>query len=185
MIERRELFKVLGATLMAAREGAAQHDHRTSAVVEVESYRPRFFSDSQYQAIDALTEIIIPTDFHSPGAHSAGVRFYIDTVLHYADPEPQQQWQSGLAAVDKWTLARFGKAFVDCSAGEKDQVVATMAHNEKDPSTELERFFPTLKHMTVEAYSLSDVGMTQHFGYRGNTAIQEFPGCTHPEHQSP
>jgi hypothetical protein len=59
-----------------------------------------------------------------------------------------------------------------------------MARNEKDPSTELERFFPILKQLTVEAYSLSDVGMTQHFGYRGNTAIQEFPGCTHPEHQS-
>lgn len=185
MMERRELFKVLGATLVAAREGAAQHDHRTSVVVEVESYRPRFFSDPQYRAIDALTEVIIPTDSQAPGAHAAGVRFYIDTVLHYADPETQHLWHSGLAAVDERTRAQFGKSFVDCSAGERDQVVATMARNEKDPSTELERFFPTLKQMTVEAYSLSNVGMTQHFGYRGNTAIQEFPGCTHPEHQGP
>ena len=184
MIERRELFKVLGATLVAAHEGAAQHDHGTSAVVEIEGYKPRFFSDSQYRAIDAVAEIIIPTDSQSPGAHSAGVRFYIDTVLHYADPETQMKWKSGLIAVDEWTRARFGKAFVDCSADEKDQVVATMAGKEKDPSTELERFFPTLKQMTVEAYSLSDVGMTQHFGYRGNTAIAEFRGCTHPEHQS-
>ena len=183
-MERRELFKVLGATLAAAREGAAQHNHRTTVAVEIEGYNPRFFSDSQYRAIDALTEIIIPTDSQSPGAHSAGVRFYIDTVLHYADPETQKQWKRGLAAVDEWTRARFGKACVDCSAGEKDQVVAAMARKEKDPSTELERFFPILKQMTVEAYSLSEVGMTQHFGYRGNTAIREFPGCTHPEHQS-
>jgi len=184
MMERRELFKVLGGTLVAVREGAAQHDHGTSAAVEIEGYKPRFFSDSQYRAIDALTEIIIPTDSQSPGAHSAGVRFYLDTMLHYADPETQKHWKNGLAAVDEWTRARFSKAFVDCSAGEKDQVVATMARNEKDPSTELERFFPILKQLTVEAYSLSDVGMTQHFGYRGNTAIQKFPGCTHSEHQS-
>jgi hypothetical protein len=81
-MERRELFKVLGATLVFAHDGAAQHDHRTSVVVEIESYKPRFFSDPQYLAIDALTEIIIPTDSQSPGAHAAGVRFYIDTVLH-------------------------------------------------------------------------------------------------------
>ena len=184
MMERRELFKVLGATLVAAREGASQHDHGTSAVVGIEGYRPRFFSGSQYRAIDALAEIIIPADSQSPGAHSAGVHFYIDTVLHYAEPEMQKPWKNGLTAVDEWTQERFGKAFVDCSAGEKDQVVAAMARQEKDPSTELERFFPILKQMTVEAYSLSEVGMTQHFGYRGNTAIREFPGCTHPEHQS-
>ena len=183
-MERRELFKALGATLIAAREGAGQHNHGTSVAVDIESYKPRFFSDEQYRAIDILTEIIIPTDNQSPGAHAAGVRFYIDTTLHYADVETQQRWRSGLAAVDAWARAQFGKAVVDCTAGERDQVVATMARNEKNPSTDLERFFPTLKHMTVDAYALSDVGMTKHFGYKGNTEIKEFPGCTHPEHQS-
>ena len=59
-----------------------------------------------------------------------------------------------------------------------------MARNEKAPSTELERWFELLKQMTVEAYVLSDAGMTQYLGYKGNTAIPEFRGCTHPEHQA-
>ena len=184
MMERRELLKVLGAALVAVREGVAQHDHGTSAAIDIESYKPRFFSDQQYRAIDALTETIIPTDDQSPGAHAAGVRFYIDTVLHYADSETQQRWQSGVAAVDESARAQFGKTFVDCGAGERDQVVAIMARNEKAPSTELEKFFRGLKELTIDAYALSEIGMTEYLGYKGNTAVREFRGCTHPEHQT-
>jgi hypothetical protein len=183
-MERRELFKVLGATLVAAREGTAQHGHGTSAVVDVENYRSRFFSNEQYRTIDSLTEIIIPSDEQSPGAHAAGVRFYIDTVLHYADPLTQQHWRTGLAAIDETARAQFGKAFGECTTDEKERLVESMARNEKTPSTELEHFFHVLKQMTVEAYALSEVGMARFLGYKGNAVMQEFPGCTHPEHQT-
>lgn len=184
MIERRELFKVLGATLMAAGQGAAQHNHGSPAPVDIESYAPRFFSDAQYRAIDRLTDIVIPTDDQGPGAHAAGVRFYIDTVLHYADAGTQKKWQTGLAAVDESARASFNKPFGDCGIREQEHVVAVMAGNEKEPSSELELFFGLLKGLTVEAYSVSEVGMTRYFGYTGNTAIPEFPGCKHPEHQA-
>jgi hypothetical protein len=184
MIERRELFKVLGATLIATHRGAAQHDHAPPAVVNVADYKPRFFSDAQYRTIDRLTDIIIPSDDQSPGAHAAGVRFYIDTVLHYADAGTQQNWQSGLAAVDQSARANFNKAFGECTIQEQEHIVAIMARKEKDPSTELEHFFGLLKGVTVEAYSISEIGMTRYFGYSGNTAIKEFPGCKHQEHQS-
>lgn len=185
MIERRELLKILGATLLTAREGAAQHEHSSPAVqTSIENYKPRFFSEQQYRAIDCLTEIVIPTDDQSPGAHAAGVRFYIDSVLHYADPATQEKWQRGLAAIDESTRAQFNRSFAECGAQEQEQVVALMARNEKNPSSQLEQFFGELKQLTIEAYSLSEVGMVQYFGYRGNTAIREFPGCTHPEHQT-
>ena len=183
MIERRELFKVLGATLLAAPQASPQHDHGMPTV-NVEDYSPRFFSAAQYRMIDRLTEILIPTDDQSPGSHAAGVRFYIDTVLHYAGAETQQKWLRGLAAVDELAHASFNKAFGECTIQEQEQVVAVMSRNEKEPSTELELFFGLMKGLAVEAYSISEIGMTRHFGYKGNTAIQEFPGCTHPEHQS-
>jgi len=59
-----------------------------------------------------------------------------------------------------------------------------MARNETNPSTELELFFRLLKRLAVEAYSVSEVGLTRYFGYTGNTAIKEFLGCKHPEHQA-
>jgi hypothetical protein len=185
MIERREVLKILGATLLATREGAAQHDqHEMPVAVGIENYKPRFFSEEQYRVVDCLAEIIVPSDDQSPGAHAAGVRFYIDTVLHYADRPTQQKLWRGLAVIDESARAQFSKSFAECSAQEQERVVALMARNEKNPSTELEQFFGVFKQLTVEAYSLSEVGMVQYFGYKGNTAIQEFPGCTHPEHQT-
>src|SRR5258708_22547248 len=94
MMERRELLKVLGAALVAVREGVAQHDHGTSAAIDIESYKPRFFSHQQYRAIDALTETIIPTDDQSPGAHAAGVRLYHHTVVPFPDSDSHQRWDS-------------------------------------------------------------------------------------------
>lgn len=183
MIERRDLFKIFGAALVLERQGPAQHEHGAAAVVDVASYKPRFFSDQEYLTIDDLTEIIIPADDQSRGAHAAGVRFYIDTVLCYGAPDVQQQWRSGLTAVEEAAHGHFGKGFVQCSAAEKQQVVAMMARNEKAPTADLERFFPVLKQLTMEAFTLSEVGMKEYLGYKGNTAIAEFPGCTHPEHQ--
>jgi len=183
MIERRELFKIFAATLVAAREGAAQHEHGSTAGVDVASYKPRFFSDQHYSVIDDLTEIIIPSDSDSPGAHAAGIRFYIDTVLHYSEPEVQERWRSGLAAVEAAARTQFGKDCSECSAAEKAELVALMARNEKAPTTDLERFFPVLKNMTLDAFIVSEIGLKEYLGYKGNTAIQAFPGCTHPEHQ--
>ena len=184
MIERRELFKVLGAALMVTRQGAAQHDHGPPAAVNIEDYAPRFFSDAQYRTIDRLTDIIIPSDDQSPGARAAGVRFYVDTVLHYEDEGTQQTWRSGLAAVEEAARTSFNKSFGECIIQEQENVVAVMARNEKNPSTELELFFRLLKSLAVEAYSVSEVGLTRYFGYTGNTAIKEFLGCKHPEHQA-
>src|SRR6516165_8239817 len=62
-------------------------------------------------------------------------------------------------------------------------LVALMARNEKAPATDLERFFPVLKNMTLDAFIVSEIGMKEYLGYKGNTAIQDFPGCTHPDHQ--
>ena len=184
MMERRELFKIFAATLVAAREGSAQHTHGTPAGIDIAKYEPRFFSDRQYSVIDDLTEIIIPSDNESPGAHAAGVRFYIDAVLHYAEPETQERWRAGLAALEETARGQYGRRCAECSAAEKAQLVALMARNEKAPATDLERFFPVLKNMTLDAFIVSEIGMKEYLGYKGNTAIQDFPGCTHPEHQS-
>ncbi|MFN7995110.1 MAG: gluconate 2-dehydrogenase subunit 3 family protein [Bryobacteraceae bacterium] len=183
MIERRELLKIFGAALALERQAAAQHAHGAASVVDVAGYQPRFFSDREYRVIDELTEILIPADDQSPGAHAAGVRLYIDTVLHYDSSGGQQQWRNGLAAVEATAKTQFAHGFLECTGSQKEQVVATMARNEKSPATELERFFAVLKQLTVEAFTLSDIGMKEYLGYKGGAAIAEFPGCTHPEHQ--
>ena len=183
-MERRELFKILAAGAAAARQASGQHQHTDSSAPDIAGYRPRYFSLTEYQMVDRLCDVVIPSDSQSPGAHEAGVAFYIDTVLHYGNRAGHEPWHGGLAAVDAAARSNFGKAFLECSRGEQEQIVALMARNEPAAETELDRFFLTLKRAAVDAYVLSDVGMRQYLGYQGDAVLTEFPGCTHPEHQT-
>jgi hypothetical protein len=184
-MDRREIFRILGATVLAGPQLLAQHEHAANAgVIDIAAYEPRFFSPSEYRIVDRLSDIIIPDDEQSPGAHAAGVRYFIDTVLHYSDAPMQQEWRSGVAAVNDAAVATFDKPFLECARDAQEQVVAIMARNEGRPETALEKFFGPVKDLAASAYAVSDVGMKQHFGYKGNTAVREFRGCTHPEHQA-
>jgi len=181
-LDRRELFRVLGAGLAAHHASAQHHEPGSAPPLDIASYQPRFFSRAQYETVDRLCELIIPGDNMGPGAHQAGVPFYIDTVLHYTAAD-QPSWLHGLARVERSAAARFGRAFLECTAAEQEQIVATMAANEGKPETNLEQFFGRLKALTIEAYCFSEPARRDYFGYRGDTMLAEFPGCTHPEHQ--
>src|SRR5881396_2045398 len=153
-MERRELFKILAASA-AGSPASAQHQHGTAAP-DLASYQPRFFSASEYEALDHLCEVILPADEQSPGARQAQVRFFIDGMVHFSDAQSQQRWRAGLKAVEEAAQASFGKPFIECGARQQDSIVARMAQNEGAPKSELERFFGPLKRMTVEGYHLSD-----------------------------
>ncbi len=181
-LDRRELFRVLGAGLAARHMSAQHHEPGSAPRLDIASYQPRFFSRGQYQTVDRLCDTIIPADDMGPGAHQAGVPFYIDTLLHYTAGE-QQSWLQGLKDVERAAAARFGRAFLECTATEQEQIVATMAANEGKPETDLEQFFGRLKALTIEAYCFSEPARRDYFGYRGDTVLTDFPGCTHPEHQ--
>jgi hypothetical protein len=45
-------------------------------------------------------------------------------------------------------------------------------------------FSKLLKGLTIDGYYTSKEGLTQELGWHGNTFLADFPGCTHPEHQS-
>ena len=62
--------------------------------------------------------------------------------------------------------------------------MAFAAKNEAHPSTGLERFFVTLKAMTLNGYYTSPTGIHRDLQYIGNTALKNYNGCTHPEHQA-
>jgi len=179
---RRELFRILGAGLVAAGPSSSQHTHRgTSAAPE--NYEPRFFSKFEYEILERVCDIIIPSDRQSPGASAVGVPFYIDTVLLYAGPERKERWKAGVAEVETTAgLISGGKSFAECTAEETERVVEMMAQNEKNPTSDLERFFGPLKLMMIDAYCLSEPGMKQYLGYRGEQALSRFAGCQHDSH---
>ena len=181
-MERRELFKIMVAGAAVANDIRGQHQHpEVISPPDVLAYEPRFFQRREYAAMQRLCDILIPPDRESPGASEAGVGFYIDTTLLYGTPAAQEAWRSGLRLVDDITRKTFRKSFVECSPGEQEQIVALMARNEAMPETALEKFFGTLKNATVQAYVLSERGMREYLGYKGDTILPEFPGCRDQE----
>lgn len=187
-MERRDLFKILGAGLLTSDLLSAQHQHAAAAeakaalVFPPPGYNPRALSDAQYKLLDQLTELIIPTD-DTPGARAAGVSWFIDTTLFYGGAEACEPWHDGLDLIEAESKELFQKAFLDLDTGQQIQLLERLAENERNPTTDLEKFFVRLKRQTVYAYYFSEIGQRQALGYKGDTILKDFPGCTHPEHQ--
>lgn len=141
-MERRDLIQLL-ATVPAFAQGKA--------------YAPRFFTKEEYAKLDALTQALIPEEPGSPGAKSANVGYYIDTVLLYADDAQKEQWRQGIALIDANQFAQ-------------------LAAMELQPTNDAERFFGPFKRLTLEAFLQSDAA-TKFFAYKGGHSVPNFPGC--------
>jgi len=142
---------------------------------------PRFFTKDEYALLDELTETIIPTDSHSPGARAAKVAAYIDSRLAEAylpvEADVQQRWRDGLRRVDALSQEMNGTTFMVASPEKRVAVLTRMAGNEKakEPTAD-EKFFRELKGTTVHGYYTSEIGIHQEMEYKGNTLQQEYAG---------
>lgn len=108
---RRDFLQLLsgyvGAGWLAANWpallSAAEHAHQAAKsgnpVLEV-------LTPEQARELDALTSCLIPTD-DTPGAHEAGVVYFIDRALKTYASEQLPTYQKGLEAVQKYTAETF------------------------------------------------------------------------------
>jgi gluconate 2-dehydrogenase gamma chain len=179
ILGRRDLLPILAAGALSARQILANHLHAGGSPIDFSGYRPRAFTSDEFTLLDAITETIFPADDSGPGAHAAHVNYYLDTLLHYRSADEQARWREGLAAINSATVDAHGKAYAACSPAQQYAVLAKIAAQEFDPKMPVEIFFGELKAVSLEAFYASEVIQREHLGYRGNTAIAEFPGCTH------
>jgi len=166
-VTRREMLAATAAALAAplVALGAAG----AAGAAQAPSVAPKFFTAPEFALLEELSDLIIPTDAHSPGARAAGVAAYIDFRLSDSpDPEQQTTWRSGLAAVDALSKELNGQAFLQGSAEQRVAVLTRMAAGEHDPKTPADHFFQTLKHWTARAYYTSKVGIHADQQYKGN-----------------
>ena len=169
---------------IAAAQGH-QHHVAVPLVAEVATSKaPSFFNKHQYAAITELASLIIPTD-ETPGAREAKVNEYIDMIVGESSLDIKKVYLDGLAWLDKHSNAQHRKKFIDLT--NKQQVeILTEISNIKNTTRENElqaKFFKAIKDITIDGFYTSKVGIEE-LGYIGNTVLDEFPGCTHPEHQS-
>jgi len=113
--------------------------------------------------------MIIPSS-ETPGAAAAGVDRYIDEKIS-GDDARKGKIRDGLTAIE-----RAGFSSLDA---EKRVALLTEFSEAEGARGE---FFQLLKDLTIDGYYSSEIGLAQELGYKGNTFLKEFTGCTHEEH---
>jgi gluconate 2-dehydrogenase gamma chain len=120
-LRRRTL---LGAGLSAVAGAAVScHTKRTGS-----SWR--FFTDDEARTVDAIAAQLIPSG-PSPGAHEAGVVYYIDIQLSGRFRKHRNAYRTGLAAIDEASRKAAGKRFADLPADQQDEVLNTIEERAK------------------------------------------------------
>jgi len=169
-MQRRTLLKVVALGALAARLDAtspAAGFPDEGAAWTAADYRPAFFTAEEITQLDNIMEMIIPADQHSGGARAARVSYFADRMVSTGSEVGKTEWREGLRLLRQ-----------EAANSTPAAVLARAAAGETRPQTDLERFFVTLKQMTVNGYYSSEVGIHQELDYQGNTYVAEFPGCT-------
>jgi len=177
-LPRREMLKITAGAVIAAPLVGAALDARGSTITNVDAAKgPLFFTPEEFAMVDELTELIIPTDGHSPGARAAQAAAFIDSQLAEAwEQKSKDQWREGLNLVNRLSQEMNGKPFMQAKADERIAVLTRMARNEMKPEKPEEHFFRELKSRTAHAYYTSKIGIHQELEYKGNTYQKEFSG---------
>lgn len=165
-LHRRDLLKALGLAAFT-----------TLQLPAAENGAPLFFTKKEFATLDTLTELIVPADDHSPGAHAAGVAAYIDrTVAEAFLPEDKTSWRKGLAAIDQQASSMYQASFLEINKDQQTKLLHKIAAAEHDPKSEAEKFFTQLKETTAFAYYSSSIGIHQEMNYKGNVLLDQFVG---------
>ena len=172
---RREMLGASAAALVLPLLSA-----RPLAALTERAFAARFFTPAEFAMVDELSDIIIPTDEVSPGARAARVAGEIDRRLADSlDTRQQQQWRSGLRAVNDLAREMTGKTFMQASADQRIEVLTRMESmvdetpgsrrgRRADPKSALGSFFRQVKGATSRAYYTSKIGIHQDQHYKGN-----------------
>lgn len=165
-LDRRQALALLAAGVLPARLLEAQHELHQIAV-SPGKYSPKFFQPGEYALVDQVAEMILPADDHSPGARGARVADYIDLIVAKSSAQTQALWRERLTAFRSVPNATGSVAF------------AMLAAKADSPSTPAEHFFADMRHMTIQGYYTSEIGLVQELGYQGGHVRASFPGCEH------
>ncbi len=169
---RRDALKMAASAPLAAAQAK-----RVPLPKVVFAHAPKFFTPAEFALVDELTEMIIPTDAHSPGARAAKVAAYIDTWLADVwEPEPRQIWRDGLRLIDNLCDSRYNVSFIEATPKTRIELLESISPDDDEPKTMEGEFFVELKKQTVHAYYTSDIGIHRDMEYKGNTYLDAFVG---------
>ena len=177
-VTRRDMLKLAAtAAITIPLVGVSSATNAATSSAAAQWKAPLFFTRDEFMMVDEISELIIPTDEHSPGARAAQCAAYIDARLAESwTDEPKTEWREGLKAINAVAQEMHGKSFMQATPDERIAVLTRISANEKDPKKPEEKFFREIKARTAHAYYSSKIGIHQEMEYKGNVPIKEFVG---------
>jgi hypothetical protein len=189
--DRRSLLKIFGAVgatcayPFASDELFAQtaepHEHDRSP--DQPDTQPQFFNKTDFATISRIVDLIIP-ETDTPGALAAGVPTYVDLVIA-RNTDQQLVVADGLRWLDAEGMRVGSKRFLELTQKQQLSILEPLCEL-ADTTTGLARgrnvqFFALIKSLTADGFYTSRQGLRQELGYKGNSAMAEYPNCV-PEH---
>lgn len=86
----------------------------------------RFFSASQFAALQKLSGILVPPIKDNPGALDCGVPEFLDFLIGASPADRQRLYRNGLDTLNAQAKKQFGKAFADVDAKQADAILRPM-----------------------------------------------------------
>ena len=148
----------------------AAADRARHAVQSTTATKFEFLSAEEAKEIDAITARIIPTD-DSPGAHEAGVVYFIDRALVTFAKDRQQLLRDGLPALHAMTKSAFPQysTFSQASHDQQDQVLLYF-EQQSDGGPKRSAAVPAAQNLFETVRWLTIVGFLIEPDPRGNPA---------------
>jgi gluconate 2-dehydrogenase gamma chain len=145
------------STHLPALVAAADHAHRAANSATPPKFE--FFTPEQAAEIDAITARIIPTD-ETPGAHEAGVVYFIDRGLTTFYADDQKTYLEGLPELQARVSEMFPgtNKFSGLTAEQQDEVLHSFdsgGDGSRRPSRArpaAQNFFETLRQHTIAGF---------------------------------
>jgi len=138
--------------------------HARQAAQSAATPKFTFFSPEEAAEIDAITSRIIPSD-DTPGAHEAGVVFFIDRALSTFATDSQKTYREGLPALQTRVHEMFPSLtrFSGATPGQQDEILASFDEQSAASGAKpgqrnnfrraaANSFFETLRFHTVVAF---------------------------------
>jgi len=183
-VSRRDLFRIVGTTLLSAELITAQDAKDAHAGMSMPmspngpkslnggpNYIPKHFNANRFKTLRHLGDLIMPADATSPAASEAGAAEFID-FLCSRNEDLANTFDGGLAWLDEYMIHKHGTDFLSSKPAEQTAVL-DLAYGSRGGSPEVAaggQFFTWARNMVVDAYYTSPVGVKD-IGFMGNTIV--------------
>jgi len=129
----------------------------------------RSFTAAEAETVAAIADRVVPPDAE-PGAGQAGALNYLDRQLGGPLKKYRKAYREGLAALDRLSVAQYGKAFTGLAAADQDSLLSLLESG-KAPAAEWKpsqarAFFELVRDHTMQSF----YGDPRHGGNREYTS---------------